>query len=104
MVLAYLNLTEPEAINFHKWKRFHQKRFWSAGVMDIWLCGQHDKWKWFGVWLHLGFDPYPSKLQWLKVWWSNRDPQLIGSYYLKAAQKKGGVRFSTLFRNMVTSS
>ena len=104
MVLAYLNLTESEAINFRKWKCFHWKRFWSAGVMDIWLCDQHDKWKQFGLCLHLGFDPYPSKLQWLKVWWSNCDPQLIGSYYLEAAQKKEVWDSQLCFRNMVTSS
>jgi len=97
MVLAYLNLTEPEAVDFRKRKHFHRKRFWSAGVMDIWSCNQHDRWKQFGLWLHLGFDPYPGELQWLKVWWSNRNPQLIGSYYLEAVRKKGGARSSTLF-------
>ncbi|EDR12673.1 uncharacterized protein LACBIDRAFT_323311 [Laccaria bicolor S238N-H82] len=46
------------------------------------------KWKQFGLWLHLGFDPYPGELQWLKVSWLNCNPQLIGSYYLEAARKK----------------
>jgi len=48
-VLAYLNLTEPEAVKHRKQKCFRRKRFWSAGVMDIWMCDQHDKWKRFSL-------------------------------------------------------
>jgi len=95
MVLAYLNSTEREAVQFHKQKRFRRKRFWAAGVNDVWMCDQHDKWKRFGLWLHVGLDPYPGQLQWLKVWWSNRNPQLIGSYYLEAARKRKGVPLIT---------
>ncbi|KDR65144.1 hypothetical protein GALMADRAFT_1330174 [Galerina marginata CBS 339.88] len=95
MVLAYLNSTEREAVESRKQKRFRRKRFWAAGVNDLWTCDQHDKWKRFGLWLHLGLDPYPGQLQWLKVWWSNRNPQLIGSYYLEAARKRNGVPLVT---------
>ena len=94
MVLAYLNSTEREAVEFCKKKRFCRKRFWAAGVNDVWTCDQHDKWKRFGLWLHVGLDPYPGQLQWLKVWWSNRNPQLIGSYYLEAARKRKGMQTS----------
>ena len=93
-MLAYLNLTEREAVEFRKQKRFRRKRFWAAGVNDVWSCDQHDKWKRFGLWLHLGLDPYPGQLQWLKVWWSNRNPQLIGGYYLEAARKRKGTQTS----------
>ena len=89
-------MTEPEAVGFRKQKRFRRKRFWAAGVMDILTFDQHDKWKRFGLWLHLGLDPYCGRLAWLKVWWCNRNPRLIASYYIEAGRKVGGVS-ETLF-------
>lgn len=89
-------MTEPEAVAFRKQKRFRRKRFWAAGVMDILTFDQHDKWKRFGLWLHLGLDPYCGRLAWLKVWWCNRNPRLIASYYIEAGRKVGGVS-ETLF-------
>lgn len=96
MVLEYLNLTEREAVEFRKQKRFRRKRFWAAGVNDIWTCDQHDKWKRFGLWFHLGLDPFPGQLQWFKVWWTNRNPQLIGSYYLEAGRKHEGAKIKRI--------
>ena len=96
MVLDYLNLTEREAVEFRKQKRFRRKRFWAAGVNDIWTCDQHDKWKRFGLWFHLGLDPFPGQLQWFKVWWTNRNPQLIGSYYLEAGRKRKGAKIKRI--------
>jgi hypothetical protein len=94
--MKYLRLTEPEAVAFRKQKRFRRKRFWAAGVMDILTCDQHDKWKRFGLWLHLGLDPYCGRLAWLKVWWCNRNPRLIASYYIEAGRKVGGVSQSLI--------
>ena len=92
MVLDHLNLMEQEAIKFCKQKHFRRKQFWAVGVNDIWTCNQHDKWKQFGLWFHLGLDPFPGQLQWFKVWWTNRNPQLVGSYYLEAGQKHEGAK------------
>ncbi|KAJ6553413.1 hypothetical protein B0H19DRAFT_1211058 [Mycena capillaripes] len=75
--------------------KFMRKRFWSAGVMDILCFDQHDKWKRFGLWFHLGMDPYPGQLSWLKIWWSNRNPKLVTSYYLKACRHAGGIPLIT---------
>ncbi|KAG0703267.1 hypothetical protein DFH29DRAFT_982018 [Suillus ampliporus] len=35
-----------------------RKRFWAGGVMDIITMDQHNKWQHFGLWLHLGLDPF----------------------------------------------
>jgi len=98
-VLKFLNELEPIAVAQRKKGRFRRKRFWSAGVMDILTCDQHDKWKRFGLWLHVGLDPYPGRIAWLKVWWCNRNPFLIASYYLEAGRKVGGkpLRLSLVF-------
>ena len=48
---------------------------------------QHDKWKWFGLSLHTGIDPFPGRIHWIKVWWTNSNPKLILSYYLEFVEK-----------------
>ena len=59
--------------------------------MEYWSIDQHDKWGRFGLWLHLGLDPYSGRFAWLKVWWCNRNPRLLINYYLEAGRKVGGM-------------
>ncbi|KAJ7150864.1 hypothetical protein C8R43DRAFT_951294 [Mycena crocata] len=80
-------LAEPDQVLRHKRKRFRRKRFWSAGVMD--------KWKRFGLWLHVGVDPFAGRIAWLKIWWTNRNPKLITSYYIEACRALGGIPLVT---------
>ncbi|KAK7041228.1 hypothetical protein R3P38DRAFT_2512612 [Favolaschia claudopus] len=82
---------EPEALRNRVAKKFKRKRFWSAGVMDMICFDQHDKWKRFGLWPHLGLDPYAGRILWLNIWWTNRNPKLITSYYINACRRVGGV-------------
>ncbi len=58
--------------------------------MEYWSIDQHDKWGRFGLWLHLGLDPYSGRFAWLKIWWCNRNPRLLINYYLEAAREIGG--------------
>ena len=95
-VAKFLKQTEPKAVEHQKARRFRRKRFWSAGVMDILTIDQHDMWKRFGLWLHIGLDPYPDRIAWLKVWWCNCNPRLIASYYLEARRKVGGMLVVTV--------
>ncbi|KAJ7829737.1 hypothetical protein B0H14DRAFT_3465406 [Mycena olivaceomarginata] len=41
-------------------------------------------WKYYGLYLHLGMDPYTGRLHWNKIWWTNRNTALVTSYYLGA--------------------
>ena len=91
LVAAFLRHVEPEAVEQRKRKRFRRRRFWSAGVMEYWSIDQHDKWGRFGLWLHLGTDPFTGRLEWLKIWWCNRNARLLMDYYLEAARKVGGM-------------
>lgn len=83
-------MVEPILVRERKFKRFRRKRFWAAGVMDLLTIDQHDKWKRFGLWLHVAMDPYSGRIAWLKIWWTNRNPVLIISYYIEAGRKVGG--------------
>lgn len=95
MVSKYLKKMEPQAVALRKQKQFRWKWFWAAGVMDILACDQHDKWKRFGLWLHVSLDPYCGRLAWLKIWWCNRNPWLIAGYYIEAGHNVGGIPLIT---------
>jgi hypothetical protein len=58
--------------------------------MDIIAIDQHDKWKRYGLYFHVGMDPFSGRISWLKVWWTNRNPILITSYYIAAARQMKG--------------
>ncbi|EJD33870.1 hypothetical protein AURDEDRAFT_76626 [Auricularia subglabra TFB-10046 SS5] len=91
LVLAHDKAVDPVAVAARKRKGLKRRRFWATGVNDVWSFDQHDKWKRFGLMLHLCVEVFSGKLLWLKVWWSNRQPPLLASYYLEAARECGGV-------------
>ncbi|KAK7021596.1 hypothetical protein R3P38DRAFT_3317774 [Favolaschia claudopus] len=67
-----------------------RKRFWAAGVNDLWAIDQHDKWKYkYGLALHTGIEPFIGRIQWLKIWWTNSNPRIILSYYLDVVLEGG---------------
>jgi len=89
--MAYLKRTEPNAVKARHRRRFKRRRFHAAGISDVWGLDQHDKWgPRFGLWLHNCIDPFIGFNNWLKVWWTNKNPCLIASYYLKTVWKYGG--------------
>lgn len=63
--------------------------------METLSIDQHDKWKRFGLFLHCAIDTFSGKMHWLKVWWTNRNPVLIGSYYFEAARENRGNHTTT---------
>jgi hypothetical protein len=77
----YFTMHEPHLVRQRKVNRLQRRCFWAAGVNDIWTIDQHDKWLWFGLALHTAIEPFSGRILWLKVWHSNRNPQLILSYY-----------------------
>ncbi|KAG0706907.1 hypothetical protein DFH29DRAFT_791726, partial [Suillus ampliporus] len=82
VMMSYFAAYEPELVWQRKARRLKQKRFWAAGVNDLFAVDQHDKWLRFGLGLHTGIDPFSGRIMWIRVWHSNRNPQLILSYYL----------------------
>ena len=82
VVRDYFATYEPHLVRQRKACRLQRRRFWAAGVNDLWAVDQHDKWLRFGLALHTGVEPFSGKILWIRVWHSNRNPQLILSYYL----------------------
>ena len=77
-----LNVVEPEQVVEHCQCGFKWKCFWAAGVSDVWPQDQHDKWGQFGLWLHAGLEAFLGEINWLKIWWMNRNLRLITKYYI----------------------
>ncbi|KAG1844036.1 hypothetical protein DFJ58DRAFT_717670 [Suillus subalutaceus] len=82
IVISYFHTYEPELVRQWKANRLRRKRFWAAGVNDLFAVDQHDKWLRYGLGLHTGIEPFSGRIMWMRVWHSNRNPQLILSYYL----------------------
>jgi hypothetical protein len=89
VVRAYFAAYEPDLVRERKAQRLKRKRFWAAGVNDLFAVDQHDKWLRFGLALHTGIEPFSGRILWIRVWHSNRNPQLILSYYLDTIQTLG---------------
>ncbi|KAF9477993.1 hypothetical protein BDN70DRAFT_74912 [Pholiota conissans] len=96
LIQRYLHETEPHAVQARKQRRFKRRRFYAAGVNDVWAQDQHDKWgPRFGLWLHNNIDPFISFNNWLKVWWTNKNPRLITRYFLNTVREFGAIPVTT---------
>ncbi|KAG1822254.1 hypothetical protein EV424DRAFT_1346626 [Suillus variegatus] len=58
VVTEYFALYEPELVRQRKACRLRRRRFWAAGVNDLFAVDQHDKWLQFGLGLHTGIEPF----------------------------------------------
>ncbi|KAG2134218.1 hypothetical protein BD769DRAFT_1385810 [Suillus cothurnatus] len=89
VVVAYFAMYEVELVRQRKAHRLQRRRFWAAGVNDLFAVDQHDKWLRFGLALHTGIEPFSGRIMWMRVWHSNHNPQLILTYYLETIQELG---------------
>ncbi|KAG2033434.1 hypothetical protein BDR03DRAFT_1014290 [Suillus americanus] len=89
VMMSYFAAYELELVWQRKARRLKWKRFWAAGINDLFAVDQHDKWLRFGLSLHTGIEPFSGRIMWIRVWHSNRNPQLILSYYLDAIAELG---------------
>jgi hypothetical protein len=97
VISRLLNTVEPEQVNKRCRRALKRRRFWAAGVNDVWPQNQHDKWGRFGLWLHAGLEAFSGEINWLKIWWMNKNPRLVAKYYIDTCWRIGGKLFhSTL--------
>lgn len=80
----------PEEVEGRRRRRLKRKRFWAAGVSDLWTMDQHDKWRRFQLFLHVGLEPVSGKVLWLEIWWTNKNPRRTCKYFLDSIEKAGG--------------
>jgi hypothetical protein len=106
VISDYLRMTEPDAVQAQRYQHFKRRTFLSIGPNKMWSLDQHDKFKQYGLFFHVGLDPYPGIIHWCKVWWTVRNPKLIARFYLDAACAVGGMYYSktTRTQTMLTHS
>ncbi|KAG1821416.1 hypothetical protein EV424DRAFT_1539144 [Suillus variegatus] len=95
LVISYCAADEADLIHQQKAHRLKRRRFWAAGVNDLFAVDQHDKWLRFGLALHTGVEPFSGRIMWIRVWHSNRNPQLILTYYLETIERLGHIPMVT---------
>ncbi|KAI0640541.1 hypothetical protein C8Q79DRAFT_921410 [Trametes meyenii] len=95
LLLQYFHVVEPGAVQRRKARKFVRKQYYTAGVNDVWCFDQHDKWLRFGLFFHLGFEPCAGRVLYVKLWWTNHNPQLITSYYINSGRAIQGVPLVT---------
>ncbi|KAG2140820.1 hypothetical protein BD769DRAFT_1626239 [Suillus cothurnatus] len=69
--------------------------YWTAGVNDIWVFDQHDKWCRFQLLLHVAIEPFSGRILWIKIWWTNCNPHLICGWYCDTVQALGAMPLVT---------
>ncbi|KAG1796638.1 uncharacterized protein HD556DRAFT_1431265 [Suillus plorans] len=89
VIKSYFAIYEADLVRQRKARRLQRRRFWAAGVNDIVAVDQHDKWLRFSLALHTRIEPFSGRIMWMRVWHSNRNPQLILSYYLDTIENLG---------------
>ncbi|KIM55944.1 hypothetical protein SCLCIDRAFT_29984 [Scleroderma citrinum Foug A] len=63
---SYFLTYEAHLLSKRKANHLQCRRFWAAGVNDIWAVDQHDKWLRFGLALHTGIKPFSGHILWVK--------------------------------------
>ncbi|KZT31238.1 hypothetical protein SISSUDRAFT_995382, partial [Sistotremastrum suecicum HHB10207 ss-3] len=71
---------DPEGVRDRRARVFVRHLYDAAAVNECWAFDQHDKWRRFGLYLHVGLEAYSGRVMWLKIWWTNRNPRLVCSY------------------------
>ncbi|KAG1883822.1 hypothetical protein F4604DRAFT_1515040, partial [Suillus subluteus] len=95
LIVRLLKIIEPSAVQARHRGHLRCRHFWCAGVNDVWTQDQHDKWQCFGLFLHVSLDLFTGWINWLKIWWTNKNPHLIAQYYIDACRDLGAVPLIT---------
>ncbi len=90
---------EPDAVEVRKMRRFFRRRCYSAGMDHVWAFDQHDKWRRFNLYFHVGVDVASRKILWLKIWSSNKNPRLASKYFLDVVEELDGEQTGPIYTN-----
>jgi hypothetical protein len=98
VISRLLKTVEPEQVAERRRGVLKRRHFWAAGVNDVWPQDQHDKWGRFGLWLHAGLEAFSGEINWLKIWWTNKNPRLVAKYYIDTCRRIGGKLFHLMLK------
>ncbi|KAG1886720.1 hypothetical protein F4604DRAFT_1571626, partial [Suillus subluteus] len=95
LILRYMNLHHLDEVQRRKSCRLKHSTFWTAGLHNIWVFDQHNKWCRFQLFLHVGIELFSGRILWLKIWWTNHNPCLICGWYCDMVQSLGAMPLVT---------
>ena len=80
-----------EGVQQRKRRKLIRWKYPNPGTNYIWHIDGHNKLKPFGFLVNGSIDRFSRKLIWLEVISSNKVPEIISQYYLKATKRLKGV-------------
>lgn len=86
-VLRILQIVDPDGIEARSKYRLKRRLYRVPGPNFIWHIDGYDKLKPFGFAIHGCIDGYSRKVIWLILASSNKNPDFVSFYYLKAIKK-----------------
>lgn len=88
-VRMIMKAIDPESVTLRRKRRLRRRKYQNPGPNHTWHLDGHDKLKPFGFSIHGCIDGFSRKLLWLEVAPSNKQPEVIAKYYLKAIEQFG---------------
>lgn len=88
--ICLLNI-DPSGVSRRRCRRLERRRYNGHGANYIWHVDGWDKLKTYGLCVHGCMDGYSRRLIWLECARTNKDPYVIGSYFVNAVEDIGGV-------------
>jgi len=70
-------------------KRKHKHCYVSKGPNSVWHIDGNDKLMRWGFYTHGAIDGYSRKILWLNVFVTNKDPWLIGKFFMDTVESRG---------------
>lgn len=85
-----MKANEAAAYRARAGRNFVRHVHWVAGLHAVWASDQYDKWRNFGLFLHMGMECCSGAILWMRVWWTNRNPRWVAASYLSAVEEFQG--------------
>jgi hypothetical protein len=89
-VRLILSILDQEGASFRKSRRLQRRTYYSQGPNHTWHFDGYDKLKPFGLCISGCIDGFSRKIKWLNAYRTNKDPKIIGGYYIETVEKSNG--------------
>ena len=90
-VRIILKVLDPNGVDVRSRRCLRRRVYRGRGPNFTWHMDGYDKLKPYGFAVHAAIDGYSRRILWLEVSPSNKNPKLIGRYFLDCARQLGGV-------------
>jgi hypothetical protein len=89
LVRLLLGILDPEGVNLRRRRRLRRRQYANRGPNAVWHIDGCDKLAPYGLYIHGCVDGFSRYTIWMNVSSTNKDPSVIGGYYVKAIGELG---------------